>query len=86
MTETTVRRLYRSRTERMIAGVCGGIAEYSNLDPTLVRVLFILLAFVTGGATLLAYPILWIVVPEQPAVPASWPTTPAGPTGPSATA
>ena len=86
MTETTVRRLYRSRTERMIAGVCGGIAEYSNLDPTLVRVLFILLAFVTGGATLLAYPIMWIVVPEQPAVPANWSTTPAGPTGPSATA
>jgi phage shock protein C len=79
MTETTVRRLYRSRTDRMIGGVCGGIAEYSNLDPTLVRVLFILLAFLTGGATLLAYPILWIVVPEQPAAPASWPTTPTTP-------
>ena len=79
MTETTVRRLYRSRTDRMIGGVCGGIAEYSNLDPTLVRVLFILLAFITGGATLLAYPILWIVVPEQPAAPASWPTTPTTP-------
>ena len=84
MTETTVRRLYRSRTDRMIAGVCGGIAEYSNLDPTLVRVLFILLAFITGGATLLAYPILWIVVPEQPAAPASWPTAPATPTTPPA--
>jgi phage shock protein C len=79
MTETTVRRLYRSRNERMIAGVCGGIAEYSNLDPTLVRVLFNLLAFVTGGATLLAYPILWVVVPEQPLAPATWPSTPAGP-------
>jgi phage shock protein C len=84
MTETTVRRLYRSRTDRMIGGVCGGVAEYSNLDPTLVRVLFILLAFITGGATLLAYPILWIVVPEQPAAPASWPTTPATPTTPPA--
>jgi phage shock protein C len=79
MTETTVRRLYRSRTERMIAGVCGGIAEYSNLDPTLVRVLFILLAFVTGGAMLLAYPILWLVVPEEPA-PAAWTGTPPAPT------
>jgi phage shock protein C len=84
MTETTVRRLYRSRTDRMIGGVCGGIAEYSNLDPTLVRVLFILLAFITGGATLLAYPILWIVVPEQPAAPAGWPTTPATSTTPPA--
>jgi phage shock protein C len=84
MTETPVRRLYRSRTDRMIGGVCGGIAEYSNLDPTLVRVLFILLAFITGGATLLAYPILWIVVPEQPATPASWPTTPTSPTTPPA--
>jgi phage shock protein C len=77
MTEPTVRRLYRSRNQRMVAGVCGGIAEYSNLDPTLVRVLFILLAFVTGGCTLLAYPVLWIVVPDQPAVPASYPTAPA---------
>jgi phage shock protein C len=67
MTETPYRKLYRSRSDRMLAGVAGGIAEYSNIDPTLARVLFILIAFVTGGAALLAYPILWLVIPESPA-------------------
>ncbi len=79
MTETPVRRLYRSRTERMIAGVCGGFAEYANTDPTVVRALFILLAVFTGGAALLAYPILWVIVPEEPA---PWPTTPTTPPTP----
>jgi phage shock protein C len=74
MTETTVRHLYRSRTNRMIAGICGGLAEYAGIDPTIARVLFILLAFVTGGCTLLAYPILWLVIPEQPLAPAPWST------------
>jgi phage shock protein C len=83
MTETTVRRLYRSRTNRMIAGICGGLAEYSGIDPTIARVLFILLAFVTGGAALLAYPILWVVIPEQPLAPAPWPTD-ANPPAPAA--
>jgi phage shock protein C len=79
MTDTTVRHLYRSRDNRMIAGICGGLAEYANIDPTLARVLFIVLAFVTGGAALLAYPILWLVIPEQPMAPATWPTTPQAP-------
>lgn len=73
MTETTVRRLYRSRTERTVAGICGGIAEYAGLDPTIVRVLFIVLAFVTGGTALLAYPALWLVMPQEPQ---AWPAAP----------
>ncbi|GII24189.1 PspC domain-containing protein [Planosporangium mesophilum] len=81
MTET-YRKLYRSRTDRMVAGVCGGIAEYSNMDPSIVRVLFVVLAFFTGGAALLAYPILWLVVPEPPQQPAAW--TPPAPTAPPA--
>jgi phage shock protein C len=82
MTETPYRKLYRSHTNRMVAGVCGGIAEYSTMDPTIVRVLFVLLAFFTGGAALLAYPVLWIIVPQ----PASWPasSTPVGPPTPAA--
>jgi phage shock protein C len=72
MTETPYRKLYRSRTERMLAGVCGGIAEYSNMDPTLVRVLFVVLAFITGGGALLAYPVLWMIVPEAPQQPTTW--------------
>lgn len=58
-------RLYRSRTERKIAGVCGGIAEYFDLDPSLVRVLFVVLLFFNGFG-LLAYLIGWIVFPEAP--------------------
>ncbi|HEV7898946.1 MAG TPA: PspC domain-containing protein [Planosporangium sp.] len=83
MTETSYRKLYRSRTDRMVAGVCGGIADYSNMDPTIVRVLFVVLAFFTGGGALLAYPILWLVVPEAPRQPATW-TVAAPPAPPAA--
>jgi phage shock protein C len=61
-----VKRLYRSRDEQMLAGVCGGVAEYFDVDPTLIRLLFVLLAL-AGGPGLLAYLILWIVIPERPA-------------------
>jgi phage shock protein C len=63
MAET--RRLYRSRTNRKLAGVCGGLAQYFNTDPTLIRVLFVVLA-VLGGPGLLIYLVLWIVVPKEP--------------------
>jgi len=59
------RKLYRSRTNRQLAGVCGGLAEYFNTDATLIRVLFVVFA-VLGGPGLLAYLVLWIAVPEQP--------------------
>lgn len=58
------RRLYRSRTDRMIWGVCGGLAKYLNLDPTLVRILFVLLIF-ASGVGILAYIIMAIVVPLE---------------------
>jgi phage shock protein C len=57
------RKLYRSRTNRMLAGVCGGLAEYTNMDPTVVRVLFVVLAILGIGVVL--YPVMWILVPEQ---------------------
>lgn len=60
-----VKRLHRSKRERILAGVCGGLGEYFNIDPTLVRVLFILFALVVGGGILL-YIILWIIIPEEP--------------------
>jgi phage shock protein PspC (stress-responsive transcriptional regulator) len=59
-----VRRLYRSPTDRQLGGVCRGIAEYTATDPTLIRVLFIVLAVMGPG--LLLYPLLWIFVPEGP--------------------
>lgn len=60
------RKLYRSRIDRKIAGVCGGLAEYFGIDPTLVRLLFVLGLIFVGG-TLLAYIILAIVIPEESA-------------------
>jgi len=58
------KKLYRSRSDRKIAGVCGGIAQHFDIDPVLVRVLAVIL-LLCGSAGLLAYIILWIVVPEE---------------------
>jgi phage shock protein PspC (stress-responsive transcriptional regulator) len=63
------KRLYRSVDDRMIAGVCGGVADYFDVDPTLVRLLFVFGFFVTGSGLLWAYLIMMIIVPEY--VPAS---------------
>jgi phage shock protein C len=64
------KRLQRSRTEKMIAGVCGGLAEYFDVDPTVVRILWVIITLL-GGAGLLLYIILWVVMPlERPAPPA----------------
>jgi phage shock protein C len=64
-TMAQTRRLYRSRTNRKLAGVCGGLAQYFNTDATLIRVLFVVLALL-GGPGLVIYLVLWIVVPEEP--------------------
>lgn len=60
-------RLYRSRSERWLAGVCGGIGNYFNTDPTVVRVIFVLAALIMGGG-LLIYLILWLIIPLEPEV------------------
>ena len=59
------KKLYRSTTDKMIGGVAGGLAEYFDIDSTLVRVLFIVVVFLGGGG-IIAYIILWIVVPQKP--------------------
>lgn len=59
------RKLYRSRTERSIAGICGGLAEFFDADPTLIRLVTLLL-ILFGGLSIWIYIILWIVIPEQP--------------------
>ncbi len=66
-------RLYRSRDDRMLAGVAGGLAERFDLDPSLVRVLWVILVFVSGGLFLLAYVAMAIVVPEEPLDAVAWP-------------
>ena len=71
------KRLIRPRSDRRIAGVCAGVAEYFDLDVTLVRVVWLVTAVMTGIG-LLSYPIAWIVMPEEPAiaqVPVGYPAT-----------
>lgn len=60
-----IKRLYRSRKDRMMAGVCGGLATYFAIDPTWVRLLFILFLF-AGGSALFIYLIMWVIVPLEP--------------------
>jgi phage shock protein PspC (stress-responsive transcriptional regulator) len=57
------RRLYRSTMDRKLAGVCGGVAEFFDIDPTLVRVGFVLAALFGAGEV--AYIVMWIVVPND---------------------
>ena len=59
------KKLYRSEKDSMIAGVCGGIAEYFDVDPTLIRLLTVLFVFL-GGAGVAVYVIAWIVIPKNP--------------------
>lgn len=59
------KKLWRSRRDRKIAGVCGGLADYFRLDSLWIRLLFVVF-FMVGGAALLAYLIMWILVPLEP--------------------
>jgi phage shock protein C len=61
------KRLYRSRTDRMIGGVCGGLAEYFDIDPVIIRIIAVILLLPGGLPGLVPYLILWLVVPEAPA-------------------
>ena len=64
---TTYKELRRTSGNRMIAGVCGGLGEYANIDPTLIRLIAVLLLFLTGPGIILAYLIMALIIPEQPA-------------------
>lgn len=60
-----MKKLYRSKTHRVIGGVAGGLGEYLDVDPVLIRIVF-LIALFAGGVGILAYLIAWIIIPEQP--------------------
>lgn len=62
MTET--RKLYRSKVDRKIAGIRGGLGEYVNIDPTVMRILFIAGFFLTGTLMFWIYLVMWIVIPD----------------------
>lgn len=76
---TPPKRLERSRTNKVLGGVCGGVADYLNMDPTLVRVLTAVLTIVTGGVPILAYLVMLFVMPEESRTPSSYPSVPPGP-------
>lgn len=64
---TTVKRLYRSTVDKKIAGVCAGIADYLDTDPTIIRLATVVLALVTGVFPfVVGYLVAWWIVPEQP--------------------
>lgn len=65
MSQQPVKRLYRSRNDRLLGGVCAGLADYFNIDPTIMRLLYILLCFVSLGSGVLIYVVLWVIVPES---------------------
>jgi phage shock protein C len=62
------KRLTRSRSDRLLGGVCGGVAAYLGADPTVVRLITVVAALFFG-ASILAYLVAWIVMPEEPEVP-----------------
>ena len=64
MENNNYKRLMRSTTDRRIAGVCGGVAKYLNVDPTVVRIVF-LLALLFGSLGFWAYLIIWLAAPED---------------------
>ena len=64
MENNNYRRLMRSTTDRRIAGVCGGLAKYTNTDPTVLRILF-LMSIIFGGFGIWAYLVIWLLAPED---------------------
>ncbi len=65
MTNSNIKRLYRSQRDRVLGGVCAGIGNYFNIDPVLVRVAWVV-GFFAAGIGFLGYIIAWIIIPEDP--------------------
>ena len=66
--ETTSKKLYRSRSNRMIAGVCAGLGDFFGIDPTVVRLVFVLGIVFGFGSMAFVYLAMMLIVPEEPAV------------------
>jgi len=61
-----IKRLYRSRKDKVIGGVCGGIAEYLDVDSVVVRLIWAIVTLLSMGMGILAYLIAWVIIPEEP--------------------
>ncbi|NBI28933.1 PspC domain-containing protein [Chengkuizengella marina] len=64
--------LYRSQTDKKLTGLCGGLAEYLNVDANLLRVILIITAVFTGGTVILLYVLISLVIPKEPALQSSF--------------
>ena len=62
---TSYKQLTRSTTNRMIAGICAGIGEFANIDPTIVRLIAVILIFLTGPAAVVGYLVMALIIPEK---------------------
>lgn len=60
-----MKRLYRSRQDRLIAGVCGGIGDYLDIDPTVIRVLWLICTILSFGICIIAYIAAWVIIPRE---------------------
>ena len=60
-----MKRLFRSKNNRILGGVCGGIGEYSDIDPVVIRLVWVLFTLVSFGTGILLYLIAWIIIPER---------------------
>ena len=63
---TGYKQLTRSTSNRMIAGVCAGLGQYANIDPTVIRLVAVLLLFFSGPAAVIGYLVIALIVPEEP--------------------
>lgn len=61
-----MKKLYLSESDKKFGGVCGGIGEYFDKDPTLIRILFVLLVFFSFGFGIIAYLAMWLIIPRKP--------------------
>jgi phage shock protein C len=60
------KQLYRSRDDRMVAGICGGLGDYLDIDPTIIRLIFVFGTVLTGSGLFWAYLVMMLIVPEEP--------------------
>ncbi|MBS3137705.1 PspC domain-containing protein [Candidatus Woesearchaeota archaeon] len=65
-THQQIKRLYRSKSDKVLGGVCAGIANYFEIDPVLVRLIWAIFTLLSMGLGIIAYIIAWIIVPEEP--------------------
>ena len=61
-----MKRLYRSRKETILGGICGGIAEHIDVDPSLIRLVWIVVSLISLGTGIIVYLAAWIIIPESP--------------------